>query len=203
MYNSQEIAKRIKHKAKQNKQSIGEILSYCNLGINTISKMAKGTDILTQNFAKIADYLNCSIDYLLGRTDTTATSHIPDNLQKYLTKNRFSTFIEIEKILIEPEKTNSSKFYCFNTDNIDTLLEIYKLVENYSEYNSYNISLDIDEDGFKNLFKCYKNEISTENYYTMSINDFKNIFKPLYEQYTICYLIELANNLLKDNFKTL
>lgn len=151
----------------------------------------------------LADYLNCSIDYLLGRTDTTATSHIPDNLQKYLTKNRFSTFIEIEKILIEPEKTNSSKFYCFNTDNIDTLLEIYKLVENYSEYNSYNISLDIDEDGFKNLFKCYKNEISTENYYTMSINDFKNIFKPLYEQYTICYLIELANNLLKDNFKNL
>lgn len=29
--------------------------------------MTSGTDIMTQNFAKIADYLDCSIDYLLGR----------------------------------------------------------------------------------------------------------------------------------------
>mgnify|MGYP003571248543 FL=1 len=45
------------------------MLSDCKLGINTISKMSSGTDILTQNFAKIADYLDCSVDYLLGRTD--------------------------------------------------------------------------------------------------------------------------------------
>lgn len=46
------------------------MLSSCGLGINTISKMSKGTDILTLNFAKIADCLDCSVDYLLGRTDT-------------------------------------------------------------------------------------------------------------------------------------
>lgn len=45
------------------------MLSSCELGINTVSKMANGTDILTHNFAKIADYLDCSVDYLLGRTD--------------------------------------------------------------------------------------------------------------------------------------
>ncbi len=69
MYNSQDIAKRIKSRAKDQGKSLGEMLSSCELGINTISKMAKGTDILTQNFAKIADYLDCSVDYLLGRTD--------------------------------------------------------------------------------------------------------------------------------------
>lgn len=69
MYNSQEIALRIKNRAKQQGISIGEMLSSCELGINTVSKMAKGTDILTQNFSKIADYLDCSVDYLLGRTD--------------------------------------------------------------------------------------------------------------------------------------
>ena len=69
MYSSQDIAKRIKSRAKDQGKSLGEMLSSCELGINTISKMAKGTDILTQNFAKIADYLDCSVDYLLGRTD--------------------------------------------------------------------------------------------------------------------------------------
>lgn len=39
-----------------------------------ISKMTKGMDILTQNFAKIADHLDCSMDYLLGRTDNSDTN---------------------------------------------------------------------------------------------------------------------------------
>lgn len=69
MYNSQEIAMRIKQVAKQQNVNIGEMLSNCSLGINTVSKIAKGTDILTLNFAKIADYLDCSVDYLLGRTE--------------------------------------------------------------------------------------------------------------------------------------
>ena len=69
MYISQDIANRIKSRAKERNVNIGEMLSACDLGINTVSKMAKGTDILTKNFAKIADYLDCSVDYLLGRTD--------------------------------------------------------------------------------------------------------------------------------------
>ena len=69
MYYSQEIASRIKSRAKQQGKSLGEVLSACELGINTVSKISKGTDILTLNFAKIADYLGCSVDYLLGRTD--------------------------------------------------------------------------------------------------------------------------------------
>lgn len=67
MYNSQEIAQRIKLKAKENNIKLSELLSLCGLGVNTISKMAHGKDILTLNFAKIADHLNCSVDYLLGR----------------------------------------------------------------------------------------------------------------------------------------
>ena len=69
LFRSQEIANRIKSTAKQQGKSLGEVLSACGLGINTVSKISKGTDILTLNFAKIADYLDCSVDYLLGRTD--------------------------------------------------------------------------------------------------------------------------------------
>ncbi|MCI7713096.1 MAG: hypothetical protein MSK63_07420 [Clostridiales bacterium] len=69
MYNSQEIAKRIKQRAKYVRKPLGEVLASCGLGVNTVSKMSHGTDILTLNFAKIADCLDCSVDYLLGRTD--------------------------------------------------------------------------------------------------------------------------------------
>lgn len=69
MYNSQEIAQRIKLRAKQVGKPLGEVLASCGLGINTVNKMSRGTDILTLNFAKIADSLECSVDYLLGRTD--------------------------------------------------------------------------------------------------------------------------------------
>ena len=69
VYNSQEIATRIKARAKEQDRKIGEVLASCGLGKNTVSKIGTGTDILTLNFAKIADYLDCSVDYLLGRTD--------------------------------------------------------------------------------------------------------------------------------------
>jgi len=69
IYDSQEIAKRIKARAKEMKIPLGEVLAACGLGINTVNKISRGTDILTLNFAKIADYLDCSVDYLLGRTD--------------------------------------------------------------------------------------------------------------------------------------
>jgi len=59
----------IKSKAKINGTSLKTMLSDCELGINTISQMSKGNDMLSKNLARIADYLNCSVDYLLGRTD--------------------------------------------------------------------------------------------------------------------------------------
>lgn len=69
MYDSQEIANRIKTQAKNKKIAIGSMLSDLTLGINLISHLAKGQNITAVNLARIADYLNCSVDYLLGRTD--------------------------------------------------------------------------------------------------------------------------------------
>ena len=69
MYDSKQIVSRIKFQAKRKGVTLGEMLTECGLGINTIGKMGRGCDILTHNFAKIADYLDCSVDYLLGRTD--------------------------------------------------------------------------------------------------------------------------------------
>lgn len=69
MYDSTIIAKNIKKQAKCKGITIKELMINCQLGINTVSKLAHGNDIYSKNLAKIADYLECSVDYLLGRTD--------------------------------------------------------------------------------------------------------------------------------------
>ena len=67
MYSSQEIAVKIKQLAKEKGVTLKQMLSDCELGINFISQIANGNAITYVNLAKIADYLDVSVDYLLGR----------------------------------------------------------------------------------------------------------------------------------------
>ena len=69
MYITQEIANRIKMRAKEQKVTIKSLLSACEMNINAISEFSKGKQLSCISLARIADYLNCSVDYLLGRTD--------------------------------------------------------------------------------------------------------------------------------------
>lgn len=69
MYSSKKIADNIRTLSKEHKISQKDLLSKCDLGVNTITKLSNGTDILVKNLVKIADELNCSIDYLIGRSD--------------------------------------------------------------------------------------------------------------------------------------
>lgn len=70
MYEPIKIAEHIKELAKHKKISIKELLDECSLSQNTLSFMLSGGSTpKLENLAKIADYLGCSIDYLMGRTD--------------------------------------------------------------------------------------------------------------------------------------
>ncbi|MCI9418193.1 MAG: helix-turn-helix transcriptional regulator [Eubacterium sp.] len=70
MHNSQEVAITIKDFAKSKNVTIGKMLSDCNLSKNTLSSMQSGGYLpRTETLTRIADYLDCSVDYLLGRTD--------------------------------------------------------------------------------------------------------------------------------------
>ena len=68
MYNSSNVAERIKVTAKRKGVSVKEVLENVGLGFNTMSNK-KTSMPKADNIAKIADYLGCSVDYLLGRTD--------------------------------------------------------------------------------------------------------------------------------------
>ena len=70
MHNSQEVSNTIKSYAKSKKIATGKMLSDCELSKNTLSSMQSGGYLpRAETLARIADYLDCSVDYLLGRTD--------------------------------------------------------------------------------------------------------------------------------------
>lgn len=74
MYITQDIANRIKVRLKDQRISTKTMLSDLDMGINAISEFAKGKQMSCINLARIADYLDCSVDYLLGRTDVPELS---------------------------------------------------------------------------------------------------------------------------------
>lgn len=69
MYNSDELVSRIKNEAKLQKIKLRDLLESCDLGINALSQLSDKKGLSSVSLAKIADRLNCSVDYLLGRTD--------------------------------------------------------------------------------------------------------------------------------------
>ena len=69
MYDTQKIALRIKQRSREIKAPLKEVLADCGLGINTVSNLATGREISYLSFAALADRLDCSVDWLLGRTD--------------------------------------------------------------------------------------------------------------------------------------
>lgn len=69
MYDTHKAADRIRGQAKLRGVAVGAMLSDLDLGINALSQFDKGRVMSSFNLARIADYLDCSVDYLLGRTD--------------------------------------------------------------------------------------------------------------------------------------
>lgn len=69
LYDSLNIAERIKVRSRYQNIAIKDMLAELGLGSNTMSHMRHGRAIASDSLARIADYLDCSVDYLLGRTD--------------------------------------------------------------------------------------------------------------------------------------
>lgn len=74
MYDTQKITDRIKVRLKEKHIHMKDMLSDLDMGINAISEFAKGKQMSCIALARIADYLDCSVDYLLGRTENPAVN---------------------------------------------------------------------------------------------------------------------------------
>lgn len=104
MYDSQNIAFLIKKTAKSKNITIKQLLETCNLNINTISELSKGKQISYLNFATIADCLDVSVDYLLGRTQSPnidSNDRIQTEFFKVFQKLPFEEQVNLMNIAIQ------------------------------------------------------------------------------------------------------
>lgn len=75
MYESTKVAETIKTTSKMKGVQLKEMLAELELNKNTLSSMYNGSMLKADSLARIADYLDCSTDYLLGR-------HSPSEIKK-------------------------------------------------------------------------------------------------------------------------
>ena len=76
MYNTQQIADLIDSVMKTKHIQKKIMLADLNFGINTLSQFSKGRELSCLSLGKIADYLDVSVDYLLGRTENSESHKI-------------------------------------------------------------------------------------------------------------------------------
>ena len=77
LYTAKLTRERIKNLCKSKRINMETMLKHYSLGVNAIRQINNKTGIASFSLAKIADYLDCSVDYLLGRTDNPISHKIP------------------------------------------------------------------------------------------------------------------------------
>ena len=68
LYDSVTLAENIKIQAKACNIQLKDMFDALDLGRNTLSNLRLGKKISADSLARIADYLDCSMDFLMGRT---------------------------------------------------------------------------------------------------------------------------------------
>lgn len=112
MYNTKQIAERIRECAKQKKIKIGVMLSELGLGVNAISQLAAGKGMAYLDLARIADYLGESVDFLLGRTERSdiqraSLGDLTD--EEYHSVTVYSEFLQWKRIKESEKESKNQK----------------------------------------------------------------------------------------------
>lgn len=69
MYNAQNLKARINKAAKAKGLSVRSVLAECGLNPNTVNQIKDEKGLSCFALAQIADCLDCSVDFLLGRAE--------------------------------------------------------------------------------------------------------------------------------------
>lgn len=69
MHSAQELSQCIKARARKMNISLKALTDDCGLGVNALNQLTDKKGLSCFALARIADYLDVSVDFLLGRTD--------------------------------------------------------------------------------------------------------------------------------------
>lgn len=104
MYVIHNLISRIKEQAKKKGLKTTAMLEECGINKNMLSTMnTRGSWIQSDGLAKIADYLDCSVDYLLARTENpnahkTHSSDITVNSDEQQLKDIIDIYNQLDNI---------------------------------------------------------------------------------------------------------
>lgn len=102
MYVAQELADRIRYLARKKGIGQGELLKKCGCNTNMLNQISADKGISSFSLAKIADELDCSVDYLLCRTENPDLQSIrPDNSENDTSDRQLANIIKIYQQLDE------------------------------------------------------------------------------------------------------
>lgn len=80
------IAQNITATCKKQGVTVKSMTSACGLGVNCIANMTRGSAISAVSLARIADYLEVSVDYLLGRVSSPTDYYTPANIARNISE---------------------------------------------------------------------------------------------------------------------
>lgn len=188
-------ANRIKEVAKSKGISIKQLLTNCELSINTISEMSKGKQISYISLAKMANYLDCSIDYLLGRTEILKViNDLPNKIIDIIMEQYFKNPKEFisDEFVKAPTKTMKNQDYSFYEKHYVDYVKIYDEAYNYAKENNIEMKDITGIESKKeylemiNVHDDFIPRMITGKYYTLKQNDY-NKFCEVYKLYCKAY----------------
>ena len=134
MYNSSETSTRIKKLAQEKGIQMIELQKKCGLSKNTITQSGKSQEgMKAKNLYSIAELLNCSVDYLLGRVDT------PNGT--YTINNQNTTVSGTQANVINGNINSSEQSDCIEKE----FIEIFKKLDFKDKVNVMKIVTNITE----------------------------------------------------------
>lgn len=80
------IAQNITATCKKQGVTVKSMTSACGLGVNCIANMTRGSAMSAVSLARIADYLEVSVDYLLGRVSSPTEHYTPANIARNISE---------------------------------------------------------------------------------------------------------------------
>lgn len=129
MFDSVEIAKKIKSCAKNKGIRLCDMLNDLGLGVNAISQLSAGKEMSFVTFAKIADYLGVSVDYLLG-TEQDLKSRAADIKRRVMEESNEKEYFSAETIDLT-QKRRMSELHALLSEMSD---EDLKKLESYAAF---------------------------------------------------------------------
>lgn len=174
MYNAQEIAQTIKNECQHKNITVKQMLTDCNLKSSTISNMASGSMPRVDTIAKIASYLECPIDYLLGCKDVASSYDNMNNgiFNKFTNTDLYAIgYVDILgcKKIMQSEKCN------LELQNLKNLFStVTSVCKKQNVMFDENIKIKIFSD---NIVVAIKTSAEEQNYNALKIVYFLAFFQ--------------------------